>query len=156
MARKGKARRSPRGSRKLSRFDLSRRGEIVLAAVGLLLLAAAAALLWILLSPRLLGESAERRALREREAARVEALWKEACRSGLIVKTDAAREEVVVSPEVWEALLPTARQSTAAAIAARFRWNRCFVRDGKTGRILGWTDRGGDFHTPRPRPEESP
>ncbi|MGC8763844.1 MAG: hypothetical protein ACP5VN_09480 [Acidobacteriota bacterium] len=156
MARKAKGKRRSRRPRKLSRFDLSRRGEIALAAVGLLLLAAAAALLWLLLSPRLLGESAQRRAEREREEARQEALWQEANRSGLVLRTDAAREEIVVSSEAWEALLPPARQSMAAAARARFGWGRCFVRDGKTGKILGWTDRGGDFHTPRSLSEGSP
>lgn len=154
MARPGKGKRKPRRGRKLSRFDLSRRGEVVLAAVGALLLAAAAALLWVVLSPRLRGESAERKAQREREAVRVEALWDEACRSGLILGTDARRQEIVVSPEAWEALLPPARRATAEAAATRFGWTRCFVRDGRSGRVLGWTDRSGGFFTPRPRPEE--
>ncbi len=154
MARPGKGKRRPPRGRKLSRFDLSRRGEIVLAAVGALLLAAAAALLWVFLFPRLRGEGADRKAQREREAARVEALWNEARRSGLVLRTDEAREEIVVSPEAWEALLPPARRSTAAAAASHFGWARCFVRDGKTGRILGWTDRNGEFFIPRPRPEE--
>jgi len=148
VKREAKVPRRGRG-RKLSRFNLSRKGEIVLAGVGLFILAALGWFLWTALAPTLVGESAEEAARREKQAALQAAVWGEVEASRLILKADAERQDLHVVPGVWESLLPTVRESYVAAAAAHYGWNRCFVLDAATGRTLGWYQSGRGFHVPR-------
>ena len=148
MKREAKVPRRGRG-RKLSRFNLSRKGEIVLAGVGLFILAALGWFLWTALAPTLVGESAEEAARREKQAALQAAVWAEVEASRLILKADAERQDLHVVPGVWESLLPTVRESYVAAAVAHYGWSRCFVLDASTGRTLGWYQSGRGFHVPR-------
>lgn len=148
MKREAKVPRRGR-RKKLSRFNLSRKGEILLAGVGLFILLALGWFLWTALAPAWVGESAEDAARREKDAGRQAAVWAEVEASRLILKADAERQDLHVVPGVWESLLPTVRESYVAAAAVHYGWTRCFVLDAATGRTLGWYQSGRGFHVPR-------
>jgi hypothetical protein len=149
VAKRGaKAQGRGRG-RKLSRFNLSRKGEIVLAGVGVVILAALAWFSWTALSPKVLGESPEEIARRETDSARLAAKWEEVRASHLVVNADGERQDLHVAVGVWDSLLPTVRESYVEAAAAHHGWSRCFVLDSATGRTLGWYQSGRGFHATR-------
>lgn len=143
MAQAKKPSKGKRGKR--TRFGLSSKGELALAAVGVLVIGVVLFLLWMLLSPRILPVD-DRVAQKERELkARHEARWSALLRDGAVVKVDQERQDVYVDAARWEALAPPEQQFAAASACAHYRWRRCFVYDG-SGAQLGWYIEGDGYH----------
>lgn len=141
---KGKKKTSKGGKR--SRFSLSSKGELALAAVGVLVIGVVLFLIWGLLSPRLLPVD-ENKAKREKELSQqYEARWSALLKDGVLLKFTEERQDLYVDQEKWDALLPTEQAYAATAICAHFKWRRCFIYDGSGTRLAWYTEGGGYQH----------
>lgn len=146
-----KSRKKSGGGR--TRFSLSRKGEIALAAVGLLIVALMVFLVWSLLSPRILPVD-EAKTQKERELSqKYEARWSSLLKNNTILRAVEERQDLYVDSEKWNALLPTEQAFAATAICAHFKWHRCFLYD-VSGQQLAWYTEGGGYQ--RVKPEEKP
>jgi hypothetical protein len=148
---KGKKKTSKGAKR--SRFNLSSKGEMALATVGVLVIAVVLFLIWSLLSPRLIPLD-ESKAKREKELSQqYEARWSALLKGGVLLKVTEERQDLYVDQEKWDALLPTEQAYAAAAICAHYKWRRCFIYDGSGTRLAWYTEGGGYQHV---KPEERP
>lgn len=143
----GRGRKPSKGkSAKRTRFNLSRKGELALAAVGVLVVAVALFLLWSLLSPRLIPADT-REVQKEREfAAKYQARWESLVSEGVVIKADRERQNLYVDSEKWGSLSPTGQRFAAASACAHHEWPRCFVFD-PSGAQLGWYVEGDGYHS---------
>jgi hypothetical protein len=143
-----KSRKKSGGRR--TRFNLTRKGEIALAAVGVLVVALVVFIVWGLLSPKILPVD-EARAQKDREIGReYEARFGALLKDGTILKADEGRQDVYVDPEKWNALLPTEQGFAAAAACGHFKWHRCFVYDA-AGQQLGWYTASDGYRSSLPQ-----
>ena len=153
MARESTRRPGRKRERKLTRFSMSRKSEVALAAVGVLVIALVLGFLWLILSPLWLkpgpAEVAARQVALERDAQ----VWREARESGLLLKVQQDRQELFVDAAKWNALLPTEHAPRVAAIAAHLGWDWAFIFDASTGRQLGWYVKDKGYHS---TPNSSP
>lgn len=147
---KGKGRQKGGGRR--TRFNLTRKGELALATVGVLVIALALFLLWGLVSPRLVPLDKEK-AAREGELSRqYESRWRSLQMEGVVLHAVEERQDIYVDPQKWSALLPTEQTFAAAAICGHFKWRRCFVYDG-SGQRLGWYSESDGYQRVKPLEE---
>jgi len=124
---------------KLSRFHMSHRAEMALAATGLVFVVAAAAFFgWMAISKIYFkpdpSKIAAEQVLKSEQNARWEALLKD----GTILRADEARTDLHVDAAKWETLGLAGQREAAKAISGRFGWKHCFVYDASTGAQLGW------------------
>ena len=138
---------------KKSRFNLSSKGELALATVGVLIIAIVLFLVWGLISPRILPVDPDRakrdKELSQQYESRLSALQ----RDGVILKAAQEHQDLYVDEEKWKALLPTEQEYAAAAACAHYKWRRCFIYDG-AGVRLAWYTEGGGYQ--RVKPEDRP
>ena len=137
LKKKAGARRKGQG-RKLSRFNLTRKGEIALAVVGVLVVVGAVVLVAALAYRGWASTRPEARAQAQKASAALDAQWSALLAGGTVIATGRERETVLVDAARWSALLPTERAPTAEVIRAHFGWKIVFVVDAGTGRKLGW------------------
>jgi hypothetical protein len=135
----GRAKRKP--GKKLSRFNLTRKGEIALVVVGVLVVAAAVFFLGALAYRGWTSRGPAARAEEERARAALEAQWSALQTDGTVLGTGRERETVLVDPDRWQKLLPTEKGPAAEVVRARFGWHYVFVVDARTGKKLGWYSR---------------
>ena len=141
MRKKAAGAAKKRQGKKLSRFSLTRKGEIALVVVGVLVIAAVVFLVGALAYRGWASRRPEARAAEERARAALEAQWEALLAGGLVLGTGQERETVLVDPERWSALLPTERAPTCEIVRESFGWLYVFVADAKTGQKLGWYSR---------------
>jgi hypothetical protein len=144
---KGKKKTSK--SSKRSRFNLSGKGELALATVGVLVIAIVLFLVWSLLSPRFLPVNPDR-AKRDKELSQqYESRWSALQRDGVILKAAQEHQDLYVDAGKWKALLPTEQEYAAAAACSHYKWPRCFIYDG-AGVRLAWYVEGGGYQRVKP------
>jgi len=143
MAKKGRPKHKK--GKKLSRFSLTRRGELVLASVGAAVLVGAGVFLWFLLAPHFFRKSTEAAEQERREAAVQESRWQALEREGVVIRAVQDQQVLLVDAAKWQALLPTRWTESAEAAARHFGWGRCFVDDAATGRRLGFYTPGDGY-----------
>lgn len=144
---KGKKKASKGGKR--SRFNLSSKGELALATVGVLVIAIVLFLLWSLLAPRILPPDPGR-AKRDKELSQqYESRWSALRRDGVILKAVQEQQDLYVDAEKWKALLPPQQEYAAAAACAHYQWRRCFIYDG-AGIRLAWYVEGSGYQRVKP------
>jgi len=124
---------------KLSRFHMSHRAELALAATGLVFVVVAAVFFgWMGISKVYFkpdpAKIAAEKVLKSEQTARWEALLQD----GTILRADEARTDLHVDAAKWEALGLAGQREAAKAVAGRFAWKHCFVYDASTGAQLGW------------------
>jgi hypothetical protein len=133
-------------SAKMSRFNLSRRGEIVLASMGGLILALVLiGSAWLWLAPRLKSGPSEAQQREAKLAAEAEKTWAELQTRDILRGIRDNREDVLVDGEKWAALTAGEREAYAGAAARHLGGRRCFVFDAASGQRLGWFQEGTGY-----------
>jgi len=142
-----KKRRSKKRKKKLSRFNMSRTAELLMAGVGVALIVGLGALiLWMAFSGKLIKKSPEAVAKEKAETAQLKADWRTFSTSDLFVSAAPGRENVYVVGRKWKALFTGKRGNYAAAAAVHFGKSRCFIYDITTEKELGWYTKSGGYH----------
>lgn len=148
-----KGKKKLKGGGKRSRFNLSSKGELALATVGVFVIAIVLFLVWSLLSPRLLPVNPDRTKRDKELSLQYESRWSALQRDGVILKAAEEHQDLYVDAEKWKSLLPTEQEYAAAAACAHYKWRRCFIYDG-SGVRLAWYTEGGSYQ--RVKPEDNP
>jgi|GEM_PF-3151876 hypothetical protein len=146
MASQSRKHPGKRRERKLTRFSMSRKSEVALAAVGVLVIALVLGFLWLLLSPLWSKPGPAELAARQITLARDATVWREAKESGLLLRVQQDRQELFVNAAKWNAMLPTEHAPRVAAIAGHLGWDWAFIFDASTGRQLGWYVKDKGYH----------
>ena len=136
MARqkKAKMRRDKR-----SRFHMSPRAEMALAATGLVFVIVAAVFFgWMAISKIYFKPDPSKIAAEQMLKSEQNARWEALLKDGTILRADEARTDLHVDAAKWETLGLAGQREAAKAISGRFGWKHCFVYDASTGAQLGW------------------
>lgn len=141
-----KKRTSKKRKKKLSRFNISRSGELLMAGVGVVLIVGIGAIiLWMTFSGKLIKKSPEAVAKEKAETTRFETDWKVFSSGDVFVSAAPEQENIYVSGEKWKALFVGKRGDYAAAAAHHFGISRCFIYDVGSDKELGWYTTSGGY-----------
>jgi len=142
-----------RSGGKRSRFDLSSKGELALATVGVFVIGLVLFLIWAVVSPRIVPVDKERAAKESELARQYAARWDALQKGAVVLKGVEERQDVYVDPQKWNALLPPEQTFASAAVCRHYKWKRCFVFDG-SGQRLGWYTEADGYQRVKPGERE--
>lgn len=141
------AKSKKRRKKKLSRFNISRNGELVMASIGaVLIVGIGLIILWMAFSGKLIRKSPEAVAKEKAETTRFDRNWKAFAESNIFVSAAPEQENIYVSGEKWKKLFVGKRWDFAAAAAHHFGISRCFIFDVGSDKQLGWYTTSGGYH----------
>jgi hypothetical protein len=138
--------------RKLTRFPISRKTELLFAFLGVLVIVILAIVGMAALAPRLYRRSPRVTAAEKASMVSRAQLWERLLREGVVVREEKEQENIFVDEARWSALPFSDQDHAAAAAADRSGAARVFVKSAANGSQVGLYTRGGGYKAKEPPP----